>query len=80
MTYKNGDANRKTHPAENDTGGWGWGILGFCVPVAGLILYVVWKDTKPKTSRLLGIGALISAIIGSVIYGLTFLFVRGILM
>lgn len=26
------------------------GILAFCVPIAGLILYFVWKDEKPKTA------------------------------
>lgn len=37
----------------------GYGILGFCVPVAGLVLYIVWKDNKPKTAKAAGIGALI---------------------
>ena len=41
-----------------DNGGFGWGLLGFCFPVIGLILFLVWKDSRPVTSRVAGIGAL----------------------
>lgn len=51
-------------PVSTDTGGFGWGLLGFCVPLAGLILYLVWKDEKPLTSKAAGTGALISVIFG----------------
>lgn len=44
----------------NDTGGIGWGLLGCCIPVVGLILFLVWKDNKPRTAKAAGIGALIS--------------------
>lgn len=47
-------------PQSTDNGGFGWGLLGFCIPIAGLILFLVWKDTKPKTSKAAGIGALIN--------------------
>ena len=57
-----------TNPAVVDNGGFGWGMLGFCIPVVGLILYLVWKDTKPRTSKAAGKGALISVIIGVVWY------------
>ena len=43
-----------------DDGGVGWGILGCCIPVVGLILWLVWKDTKPQTAKAAGIGALVS--------------------
>lgn len=43
-----------------DKGGFGWGLLGCCVPLAGLILFLVWKDTKPKSSKAAGIGALVA--------------------
>lgn len=36
-----------------------WGLLGYFVPIAGLILFIVWKDSKPKDSKAAGIGALI---------------------
>ena len=44
----------------NDNGGFLWGALGCCIPLVGLILFLVWKDTKPKTSKAAGIGALVS--------------------
>lgn len=47
---------------DEDNGSIGWGVLGFCVPIAGLILFLVWKDTKPKCSKAAGIGALASSI------------------
>lgn len=43
----------------NDNGGFGWNILGCCIPIVGLTLYLVWKDTKPKSAKATGIGALI---------------------
>lgn len=53
---------------ENDKGGFLWGLLGFCIPIVGLILFLVWKDSKPKTSKAAGIGALVSVIIAVVFY------------
>ena len=46
-----------------DEGGFLWGLLGCCVPIAGLILYLIWKDTKPKTAKAAGKGALIAVIL-----------------
>ena len=43
-----------------DNGGFGWSVLGCCIPIVGLILFLVWKDTKPKTAKAAGIGALVS--------------------
>ena len=56
-----------TNYAANDTGGFGWGLLGFCVPLAGLILYLVWMNERPRTAKAAGMGALISVIF-SVLY------------
>lgn len=52
----------------NEGSGFGWGVLGFCIPLVGLILFLVWKDTKPNSSKAAGIGALISVIISVVYY------------
>ena len=49
--------------APTDTGSFGWAILGFFFPLVGLILYLVWKDTKPLSAKQAGKGALISVII-----------------
>ena len=55
-------------PAVVDNGGFGWGALGCCIPLVGLILFLIWKDTKPKTAKAAGTGALISAIVGFLYY------------
>ena len=65
-------ASQSTAPAVVDKGGFGWGVLGCCIPIVGLILFLVWKDTKPKTAKAAGIGALVSTILGVVIYITTF--------
>lgn len=43
-----------------DKGGFLWGLLGCCIPLAGLILFLVWKSSRPKTAKAVGIGALVS--------------------
>ena len=63
---------QNTAPAVVDKGGFGWGLLGWCVPIVGLILFLVWKDTKPKTAKAAGIGALVSTILAVVLYIATF--------
>ena len=44
-----------------------WGVVGFFVPIAGLVLYLMWKDTKPQSAKKAGMGALISVVIGVVL-------------
>ncbi len=68
-----GAAQQET-PAVVDKGGFGWGLLGCCLPIVGLILFLVWKDSKPKTAKALGIGALVSVIIGIIYYIAVFVF------
>ena len=51
-----------------DNGGFGWGLLGFCIPLVGLIHFLVWKDEKPVTAKTAAMGALISVCIGVVFY------------
>ena len=46
-----------------DTGGGGWGLLGFCLPIVGIIMYFIWKDEKPYNAQALLNGALISIVI-----------------
>lgn len=38
-------------------------MLGFFIPLVGLILYLVWKDEKPKSAKRAGKGALVSVIL-----------------
>lgn len=42
-------------------------IASFFVPVLGLVLFAVYKDTKKKTSKACGIAALVSFILNIVI-------------
>ena len=56
-----------------DNGGFLWGLLGCCIPIVGLVLFLVWKDTKPRTAKAAGIGALVSVIIGVLWYVIMFL-------
>lgn len=56
----------------NDTGNIGWGLLGCCIPLVGLILFLVWKDTQPNNAKKAGMGALISVIVCVVLYVLLF--------
>lgn len=62
-------------PAPVDKGGFWWGALGCCIPIVGLILFLVWKDTKPNTAKSAGKGALISVILGVVFYVLYFILI-----
>ena len=67
--------HRRSHPPQiilfsggKQKGGFLWGLLGCCVPIAGLILFLVWKDQKPKTAKAAGIGALVCVIVGVIYY------------
>lgn len=59
----------------NDNGGFLWGLLGCCIPIVGLILFLVWKDQKPKTAKAAGIGALVSVILGVLSYIVVFVII-----
>lgn len=45
-----------------DTGSIGWGVLGFFIPLVGLILYFAWKNSMPQNARMAIKGALIGFI------------------
>lgn len=49
-------------PVYEDNGGFGYGLLGFCIPLAGLILFLIWNTDKPKSAKAAGLGALFSVI------------------
>lgn len=67
--YQNPNQNQyNSQPPVVDSGSIGWGVLGFCIPIVGLILFLVWKDQKPRTAKVAGIGALISVVVGILWY------------
>lgn len=71
-----GVATNKNIQTTKDNGGFGWGLLGCCIPIVGLVLFLVWKDSKPKTAKSAGIGALVS--VGSLVIFYALLFFIGL--
>ena len=50
----------------------GYAVLGFLIPIVGLILYLINKDTAPLKAKSAGKGALIGfcvSLVFSIIYG-----------
>ena len=62
-------------PVGEDKGGFLWGLLGFFVPIVGLILFLIWKDQKPKTAKTAGIGALVNVIASFIFTFIYFIFI-----
>lgn len=50
-----------------DSGSFGWAVLGFFIPIVGLILYLVWRSEKPRSARQAGRGALVSVILNVIL-------------
>lgn len=63
-----------------DSGSFGWAVLGFFFPIVGLILFLVWKDQKPLSSKKAGIGALVGVILSVVFYVLVYVVIFGAAM
>lgn len=61
------------NPGPVDNGSAGWGLLGFCIPIVGLVLYLVWKDTQPLNAKSAGTGALVSVLLTVGFYLLFFI-------
>ena len=56
----------------NDAPSTGFAVLGFFVPIAGLVLYLINKDKSPKKAKSAGKGALagvITSVALSILYG-----------
>ena len=63
---------RAASPA--DAGSFGWAVLGFFIPLVGLILWMIWKNDRPGDAGMAGKGALVSAIINVVLFILWIVF------
>ena len=64
--------NNTVTAAAEDAPNTGFAVLGFFIPLVGLILYLVNKDTHPQKAKSAGKGALIGFIVSivfSIIYG-----------
>lgn len=60
-------------PVIEDIGGIIWFLIGVVVPILGLVLFIVWKDDKPKNSKSSGIGALAGVglrILGMIVFSI----------
>ena len=58
--------------AAADAPNTGYAVLGFLIPLVGLILYLMNKDTAPLKAKSAGKGALIgviASVVFSIIYG-----------
>lgn len=58
-----------------DTGSIGWAVLGFFVPIVGLVLWLVWKDQRPNDSRMSRNGFLAALIVFVVLMIIWFIIV-----
>lgn len=58
-----------------DSSSFGWGVLGFFVPMIGLVLYLLWREERPKRAKSVGVGAIVGTIvsvIGSIVVGVLY--------
>ncbi len=46
---------------------FGWAVLGFFIPLVGLILYLVWRNEQPAKAKKAGIGALVGVIVNIIL-------------
>lgn len=53
-----------------DQGGALYFLIGFIIPIVGVILFIFWNNTKPKSAKLAGIGALLSVPFAVIIMGI----------
>lgn len=45
----------------------GWGILGFILPIVGIILMFAWLHYKPRASAASGVGAFLGIIVALIL-------------
>ncbi|MBP5242246.1 MAG: zinc ribbon domain-containing protein [Clostridia bacterium] len=67
----NGQAPVQAQPTEVDAPNMGYAVLGFLIPIVGLILYLIWKDQFPLRAKSAGKGALVALIV-NIVFGFLF--------
>ena len=65
--------NYSNRPMVNDSGSFGYWLLGFFIPLIGLILFFVWKNEQPNNAKRALWGALVSMIASFVISIISFI-------
>ena len=72
-------ANNNTALAnKDDKSSFGFALLGFFIPLIGLILWLVWKNETPLKAKSAGKGALTGVIVSVVFYILYFALIIGL--
>lgn len=64
--YKNVQQQGEYHSANSDKLNIGWGILAFLIPLAGWIMYFVWKDETPNRASAAGIIGVVSFVLNMI--------------
>lgn len=57
----------ETVEADGGSGSIGWTILGFFLPIVGLILFLVWLRKEPNNSNAAGAGVLAAVFVWFVV-------------
>jgi len=55
---------QNTNVNHTDTGSFGWFILGFCLPVVGIIVGLLLMSSKPNSAKSAFLGAVIMILLG----------------
>lgn len=69
MDYNNDqfDTQNTNRVVVND-GNFLYFCIGFCIPIAGLVLYLVWLHERPGDAKMAGVGALVAVILPIAVY------------
>lgn len=65
--YGQNPYNGNYNGGNGEKGGFGWGVLCFFLPIVGLILWLVWRQKKPRAAKCAGIGGIIGLIMNIVL-------------
>ena len=63
VATKNNTQSMRTAANAEDSSNFGFAVLGFLIPLVGLILYLMWKDATPLKAKSCGTGALIGFVV-----------------
>ena len=56
----------------SDSGSFGWSVLGCCIPIVGLILFLVWNKENRILAKKAGIGAIVGVVLSILFYVIIF--------
>lgn len=62
-----GAAIESNEQSDGVAGDFWWGVLGFILPLLGLILYFVWREDKPERGKSIIVGSVIGLVLNAVI-------------